>query len=346
MRQEFKSLFPYFGGKSKIAPVVWDLLGGINNYVEPFVGSGACFFLMPYTLNPTTTINDASGLMANLWRSIQRDHEAVALEASKLLGETDLHACELEALAISDDLTKRLEADIDYFNPVIAGRYLWGLCNKIGGFAVDGGPWVNHNGVLTDSRRIECGGRGISRELPHLGNCGRGISRELTGDTREDYILHLMQYFVSRLERTRIACGDWGRVCKSRSVTTNHGLTGIFLDPPYEVSGDLYKDNGCFREVVEWAASESNNPKLRIVLAGYDCPEVDNILTGWEKVRWNQCFGYGGAKNGSRETIWASPGCLKIKEEKTLEKVENLKKQEEKVIPRLSPGEIQGDLFS
>lgn len=86
MKDKTKSLFPYFGGKAKIAETVWDHLGVVKNYIEPFTGSGAVFFQKPYDC--TSTINDFSGHIANLWRSIQRDHEAVALEASKLNGET------------------------------------------------------------------------------------------------------------------------------------------------------------------------------------------------------------------------------------------------------------------
>jgi site-specific DNA-adenine methylase len=362
MSKSYKSLFPYFGGKSEISAEVWKLLGPVKNYVEPFLGSGAVYFTSPF--DHTSTLNDFSGHMVNLWRSIKRDHAAVAEEASYLIGEHDVHACEVEALNKSDELTRRLEGDIEFYDPKLAGRYLWGLSNKIGSFAVDEGPWVVIDGVLTDkrtlvdaavegvgiSREMPCstnkgvtrqipnacgrgvsrqipvlgtagtgisrkipsmgGGRGVSRALPFVGNTGMGISRKLGDGSRVDYIMSLMDYFVRRLEHARICCGDWARVCKSRSVTTCHGLTGIFLDPPYEVSGDVYKESGCFRDVVAWAASEGNNPLLRLVLAGYDCPEVDASLVGWRKVKWKQKGGYGGGKNSDRETIWASPGCL------------------------------------
>jgi hypothetical protein len=332
-----QTLFPYFGGKSSIADSVWDRLGLVDNFVEPFVGSGAIFFANP---NPcTSTLNDASGLMINLWRAIQRDHEAVAGEASKLLGEADLHACELEALAKRDFLCQRCEADLAYFDTTLAGRYLWGLCNKIGSFAVDGGPWINHEGILTDSRKLPHlgdAGKGISRELPHLGNAGKGISRELPhlgsagagisrelphlGNAgREEYILGLMQYYVEKLQHARLTCGDWTRVCKSKSVTTAHGLTGIFLDPPYEKSGNLYTSNGCFWDVVAWAKSEENNPQLRIALAGYYSDDLAEKLEGWEMLRWKQKGGYGGAKNSFLETLFFSPNCRKVEHQFSLQ---------------------------
>jgi hypothetical protein len=305
--EKHKSLFPYFGGKSKIAPVVWEKLGEVRNYVEPFCGSGAVFFQKPFDC--TSTLNDSSGLMVNLWRGIQRQPDAVAGEAAKLLGEADLHAAELQALSIRDEISKRCEADLDYFDPVLAGRYIFGLCNKIGSFAVEGGPWINHDGVLTDRRelpRLGDAGTGICRKLPRLGDAGTGISRL-------EYIKSLMAYYSAKLERARLTCGDWARVAKSRSVTTYRGLTGIFLDPPYETSGDLYADHGVFREVVDWAKGEENNPELRIVLAGYACPEVSKTLEGWEEIAWKQRGGYGGGKNSSKERLWVSPTCAKPK---------------------------------
>jgi hypothetical protein len=36
-----KAPFPWFGGKSQAAPLVWSLLGDVPHYVEPFYGSGA-----------------------------------------------------------------------------------------------------------------------------------------------------------------------------------------------------------------------------------------------------------------------------------------------------------------
>lgn len=36
-----KSPYPYFGGKSRVAHLVWDRFGDVPNYVEPFFGSGA-----------------------------------------------------------------------------------------------------------------------------------------------------------------------------------------------------------------------------------------------------------------------------------------------------------------
>jgi site-specific DNA-adenine methylase len=36
-----KSPFPWMGGKSRVADLVWDRFGNVPNYCEPFFGSGA-----------------------------------------------------------------------------------------------------------------------------------------------------------------------------------------------------------------------------------------------------------------------------------------------------------------
>lgn len=39
--------FPYFGGKSKVADIVWQALGQPRHYIEPFFGSGAVLLARP-----------------------------------------------------------------------------------------------------------------------------------------------------------------------------------------------------------------------------------------------------------------------------------------------------------
>ena len=39
--------FPYFGGKSRIAHLVWERFGDVPNYVEPFAGSLAVLLGRP-----------------------------------------------------------------------------------------------------------------------------------------------------------------------------------------------------------------------------------------------------------------------------------------------------------
>ena len=41
MNAALRAPFPWFGGKRRVAPEVWERFGDVPNYVEPFFGSGA-----------------------------------------------------------------------------------------------------------------------------------------------------------------------------------------------------------------------------------------------------------------------------------------------------------------
>lgn len=47
---ELRAPFPYFGGKMRVASVVWDRFGDVPNYVEPFFGSGAILLARPHII--------------------------------------------------------------------------------------------------------------------------------------------------------------------------------------------------------------------------------------------------------------------------------------------------------
>ena len=65
--------FPWFGGKSRVAPYVWRAFGDVPNYVEPFFGSGAVLLGRP-SAPGTETVNDKDGFVANFFRSARAPH--------------------------------------------------------------------------------------------------------------------------------------------------------------------------------------------------------------------------------------------------------------------------------
>jgi len=69
--------FPYFGGKSTVAEIIWQRFGDVPNYVEPFFGSGAVLLARPHAPK-TETINDKDHFVANFWRAVKHDPDAVA----------------------------------------------------------------------------------------------------------------------------------------------------------------------------------------------------------------------------------------------------------------------------
>lgn len=89
--QIYKPPFPWFGGKSKVAHLVWERFGDVPNYVEPFFGSGAVMFLRPHEPN-TETVNDADCYLANFWRATKENPSEVAKHADNPVNEADLLA--------------------------------------------------------------------------------------------------------------------------------------------------------------------------------------------------------------------------------------------------------------
>jgi hypothetical protein len=317
--------FPWFGGKSRVADLVWTRLGDVENYVEPFAGSLAVLLARPKSSRrQTETINDLDGFVANFWRAVARDPEAVAAWADWPVNENDLHARHAYLVGVRRDFTARLEGDPNYFDAKIAGWWAWGICAYIGsGWCSGDGPWGVVDGKLVNRKLPHLGdaGRGINRQLPHLGDAGRGINRQLphlgnAGRGITDWFITL----ADRLRGVRICSGDWTRVI-TESVTVRHGVTGVFLDPPY---GDEIKqtrvystDSGTVSDDVRrWCAENGDNPNLRIALCGY-AGEGHEALddAGWTSHAWRTAGGYGGGRDGTgeenrhRERIWFSPAC-------------------------------------
>jgi hypothetical protein len=101
-------------------------------------------------------------------------------------------------------------------------------------------------------------------------------------------------------------------------VTTGHGLTAVFLDPPYsDDCSEVYAHNdmGVSTAVREWAIANGDNPLFRIALCGYEGEHA--MPESWECVAWKAVGGYGnmgegrGKENRRRERVWFSPHCLK-----------------------------------
>ena len=119
-----------------------------------------------------------------------------------------------------------------------------------------------------------------------------------------------------RLERVRICCGDWRRVCKSdTTVYAGRASAAVFLDPPYSTSPDLYAQCAdVTADVREWCAAHGDDPSLRIALCGY-LDDHDALLErGWRKVV-GRAGGSGMTKDrqgGKRERIWLSPHCAAV----------------------------------
>lgn len=251
-----KAPFPWFGGKAKAAPAVWDALGDVSHYVEPFAGTLAVLLNRPHPCNRTyfsETVNDMDGLLVNAWRAIQLHPELTAQLVSWPITECDKHARQVALLRWRDEhQLEHLMGDPDWCDPKMAGWWLWGICTHIGsGWCAGEGPWT-----ADETGRLVKQGRGISRKRPHLSNDGQGVHRPQLREpgvsrdfpflnnngrgvhhagTREPGVLsddpanefHPMtmpelvrwfQWLSARLRHVRIVNGDWKRVCTTGAL--------------------------------------------------------------------------------------------------------------------------------
>ena len=72
MTEKLKAPFPWFGGKSQAAELIWSRFGNVANYVEPFFGSGAVMLDRPPEAK-IETINDLDCMVANFLRALKPD---------------------------------------------------------------------------------------------------------------------------------------------------------------------------------------------------------------------------------------------------------------------------------
>ena len=330
-----KAPFPWFGGKSRVAELVWKRFGNVQNYVEPFAGSLAVLLGRPHDPH-TETVNDLDCMVANFWRALKYDPEEVAEYADNPVNEADQHARHLW-LCSQADFRERMKVDPEFYDTNIAGWWVWGQCIWIGaGWCAKQLPHLGDAGKGLNRQLPHLGnaGKGLNRQLPHLGNAGTGVHRkrphlgdagtgditsDLTSGTRRGQLLAYMRDLAERLRSVRVCCGDWRRVC-GPSVTVKHGITGVFLDPPYADeagrTNDLYsQDSGSVAHAVrEWAIEWGSDSNARIALCGYEGEHA--MPDTWDCVAWKAHGGYGsqgdgvGRENAGRERVWFSPHCL------------------------------------
>lgn len=316
-----KAPFPWFGGKSRAAALIWERFGDPVNYVEPFAGSLAVLLNRP-TAPRTETVNDLDCYLANFWRALQANPEAVAHYADWPVNEADLHARHAWLVATGQERIASLRSDPDFYDAKVAGWWVWGLCQWIGTGWCGGAtaaklPHLGDNGrgihrpsqQLPFLNRPGAGIHRLSHQLPALSRPGRGIHANERSADLHSYL----QALSDRLRRARVACGEWDRIL-GESVTIKLGMTAVLLDPPYGDFEHYYSEaNRVAQDAAAWALANGNNPLLRIALCGYAGEHT--MPDSWECVAWKAGGGYsnqgGASQNAHRERIWFSPACLR-----------------------------------
>lgn len=289
-----KPCFSWFGGKSRVSPIIWSGLGEVSNYIEPFAGSLAVLLGNP-KIPKIETVNDLDCGLVNFWRAVSLDVDNVTKYADFPVSEIELHARHNWMISkLTSEFKNKLESDPSFFDSQMAGYWIYGQCASVGN------NWLQPKGL---------------KALPLLSSAGGGI-HGLTFDLKEDF-----KKLQQRLKRVRVTCGDWSRILTPSITYASKGLgnkdiTGVFLDPPYDTSirDKVYReDNDVFKDVCRWAIENGDNPRMRIVLCGYDGDH--NIPDSWKTYSWKANGGMAnlgnsrGKDNSKKETIWFSPHC-------------------------------------
>jgi hypothetical protein len=212
--QKLKAPWPAFGGKSKVAPVIWSRLGQVSNYIEPMCHSAAVLLGRPdapriETVNEANGgmtnawratdprhgdpagvaavcewINDVDEYVCNAWRAIQGEPEQLAEECNLPVNELNMHAAHrwLVLGKLTAEFRERVRRDPAYFDVRRAGLWISGICAWIGGGWCSGGTVERFGGSTPALAGSSGGGQGVhcqERRKPNLGGLedqhGRGV---------------------------------------------------------------------------------------------------------------------------------------------------------------------------
>jgi len=299
--------FPWFGGKSRAAKLVWSYFGDPAMYVEPFFGSGGVLLNRP-TPPKLEVINDKDHFVANFWRAVKYAPDEVAKYADWPVVEVELLARHAWLVYNSQDLFEKLVSDLEYYDAKIAGLWVWGQSAWFGsGFCSGKGPWKFVDGKL---QRKPGPGLGVCSHKPHVSCRGMGIHR-ISQDAKS-YIAELAE----RLKRVRVLCGDWKIVVSDGSLSSSKDVA-VFLDPPYtkavRTNGLYTVDDDVAAQVREWAIQHGE--KYKVALCGLE--HEHNMPDSWYVESLTPIVSYGtsnkntiNAYNRHLERIWFSPKCI------------------------------------
>jgi len=231
--------------------------------------------------------------------------------------------------------------------------------NKLGGV---NSAQSREPGVTGDRVFLTSNGQGVNRQTTREPGV-IGISPEPQDDVEaaiaRDYeetggyhpmtmpeVRRWFAFLSARLRHVRIINGDWSGAINGsyeRLLTSGASLTlpvrqgkgpcGVFLDPPYGVDdrdASIYGENDSLQvaaRVREWCLKHGDDPRYRIVYAGFDQEGEALVAAGWREVEWfrggflkgglgnmKREKGDGPGHQQHRERLWLSPHCLTASE--------------------------------
>ena len=310
-----KSPIPYSGGKSRIAHLAWQRFGRPYTYIEPFYGSGAVHLAAPVPCQ-REIVNDKEALVANLFRSLREDYEAVAYYADWPVNHTDYIARRRWLKENPLDVAA-YEADPHVYDPQVAGYYAWVVGNSI-----------DQQLALRNKRNMPhtTTKQGVqapkSRKVPLIAadhNMHRGV-QALAGRrgvvNSGERLLPWLSELAERLRETVILSKDWADLFSpTLTGTTKHTnrpdqICAVYFDPPYAGYEHLYTVSEPVQDAVKAKAIELGaNPRFRVAVSCYD----HDWPRGWTKVEWKSSHASNKANKGKAhetECLAFSPHCV------------------------------------
>jgi len=268
---KLKQLFTYFGCKKQVVSRVWEAWGDdVDSTVEPFAGTAVVTLGGPDNSNiKNMYLNDFDCHIANVFRSVLYDRETLIYHACHPRHELDLHMIHDYLLASRPSLSKQLKLGIMECNPVLAGWWIWGCNNWIGGNFSNIGATIKADALALSNRDLDIfyGGvndlKGTARIK--LTSCNRltervgtariklsshnkltervgtariklsshnKLTERLQRSERYLYVKQLVTNVYNKLRDAKILYGDFSRVLTDSYTNTSH-ICGIILDPPY-----------------------------------------------------------------------------------------------------------------
>lgn len=288
-----KTLFGYYGSKSKVASLLWHRFGDARVYVEPFGGTLATLLGRPadHKLHrKREVIGDLDCYVAHFWRAIKNDPTAVAHYAFDPVSSLELNARHEWLLEQRATVYESMRTNPGWFDAKIAGWWLWGQHLFIGKH------WSNPRLKLTGTVPYTRSWEGYRANEP-------------------DQLVRRFSEIATRLRNVVLVQGRWDETVQKGLLDvgrTAKAIKAVLLDPPYtKRSGrrkNLYVCDSMTvgDEAVAWAKVKAKDPTYRIALCGL---EGEYDLPGWSVTAWKAG---GGTSNAARERIWFSPGCLRL----------------------------------
>ena len=310
-----KAPFPWYGGKSRSADLIWSMLGDPKVYAEPFAGSLAALLRRPPTAHrrPREMVVDIDHHIVNFWRAVKHDPDAVAHHCDHPTFHADLTARHTWLREWGELHRKCVLDDPEYYDARAAGWWVWGISLWIGGgwcqVSYDRRPMVQATG----------GGRGVSAigQMPHVHGNPTGGAGVRSWERRDALVGHMAE-LAERLRDVIVLGGNWrqclGPTPLMHTPTSPKPSVGILLDPPYltgDRSDDIYGsdlDGTSDRvaiEAWEWALEHGDTYRI-----AYCCHDGDfDAPEGWLK-RTDTFSGVRDRKsNAKRDCVLFSPAC-------------------------------------